>query len=96
MPVCWTDCSDMALDVEISIKKTTKFVNICLSGMHDKQLYVQPSEKMQEHLSESSEKFQRDHHPGTCQKGNDDLPRVAWKPYLNTGNLCSYMKCCFF
>lgn len=55
-------------------------------GMHDKQLYVQPSAKMQEKMSESAEKFRQDQLPGTCQRENVDIPRVAWKPYLNTAH----------
>ncbi|XP_053406912.1 eukaryotic translation initiation factor 2-alpha kinase-like isoform X2 [Mercenaria mercenaria] len=53
-------------------------------GMHEKQLYVQPSAQMQDRMSEASEKFQRDQPPGTCQRDSINIPRVAWKPYLNT------------
>ncbi|XP_060576600.1 eukaryotic translation initiation factor 2-alpha kinase 3-like [Ruditapes philippinarum] len=53
-------------------------------GMHEKQLYVQPSAQMQERMSEATKKLPHDDFPETCQKDSKHLPRVAWKPYLNT------------
>ena len=58
---------------------------IFVAGMHEKQLYVQPSAQMQERMSEVSKKLPHDELPETCQKESRHLPRVAWKPYLNTG-----------
>ncbi|KAL4232210.1 Eukaryotic translation initiation factor 2-alpha kinase 3 [Mactra antiquata] len=51
-------------------------------GLHDKQLYVQSSVHMKRRMVEAEKKRRDDLPPGTCQ--NEQPPRVAWKPYLNT------------
>ncbi|XP_052269812.1 eukaryotic translation initiation factor 2-alpha kinase-like isoform X4 [Dreissena polymorpha] len=52
-------------------------------GMHDKQFYVQSSERMREKMMAASEKYKDDRLMTTCNT-DASLPRVSWKPYLNT------------
>ena len=54
--------------------------------MHQSQLYVQPSMEMQERMEEAADRYNQAKVPADV----DDIPRVAWKPYLNTGKLLRY------
>ena len=51
--------------------------------MHQSQLYVQPSAEMQERMEEAADRYSHAKVPTDVT----DIPRVAWKPYLNTGEL---------
>ena len=51
--------------------------------MHQSQLYVQPSAEMQERMEEAADRYSHAKVPTDVM----DIPRVAWKPYLNTGEL---------
>lgn len=45
-------------------------------GLHHNQLYVQPSTAMKEHVSQAMSK--------SSEVSRLDIPRVTWKPYLNS------------
>ncbi|WAR22378.1 E2AK3-like protein [Mya arenaria] len=49
------------------------------------KFYVQSSEHMREKMATASQKFRDINLQNTCRK-DDKLPKVAWKPYLNTDN----------
>ena len=52
-----------------------------LTGMHQSQLYVQPSAEMQEQMEEAADRYNQARVPADV----NNIPRVSWKPYLNTG-----------
>ena len=49
------------------------------TGMHQRQMYVQQSQHMREKVEESLKHAGQD-------IANRALPRVMWRPYLNTGS----------
>ena len=49
--------------------------------MHQSQLYVQPSAEMQEQMEEAADRYNQARVPADV----NNIPRVSWKPYLNTG-----------
>ena len=49
--------------------------------MHQSQLYVQPSAEMQEQMEEAADRYSQARVPADV----NNIPRVSWKPYLNTG-----------
>jgi len=59
-------------------------VGLCVSGMHNKQFYVQASRHMRDKMASASERYRDENLANTCRK-DSSIPRVAWKPYLNTG-----------
>lgn len=50
-------------------------LSVCSIGMHQNQLYVQPSDQMQETVS------------AAAANSLQTVPlRITWRPYLSTGN----------
>jgi len=50
---------------------------IYFPGLHQNQLYVQPSVQMKEKVKRAAQ--------SNNLLTRSDIPRVTWKPYLNTG-----------
>ena len=55
---------------------------MCDTGIHQNQMYVQPSKPLSDTVAHSVEGMSS---PGHRAYNALDMPRVQWKPYLATG-----------